>query len=245
MMFAFCDIISMVRKMCRMISLISTKKVSARPYFEALTEQALHGKYSPHRNGWGVAIYDDEHFLLKKSSNPIWESPAFDEKGKIIILHARKTTSRKLAVSFSHPFTFSLKGKDWAFAHNGAIKNFFENSCEIDTQFYAEILMKELKKNNVVEAMEKTIFFIKSQGYEYTSLNSFLTDGRHLYAFRILEEDNDDYHSIFYKRSSEFVVMSTEPFGNGWSKLNNGEYLFANEEGGRIVAKIGKVISNG
>ncbi len=228
-----------------MISLISIKEVSVKPYFEALVDQALHGKYSPHGDGWGVTIYDDDDFLLRKSSIPIWESPTLNEKGKIIVLHARKTTSGKPNVSFSHPFTFSLKGKDWSFVHNGAIKNFPENSCEIDTQFYAETFMRELRENSVVEAMKKTISFVKSQGYEYTSLNSFLTEGKVLYAFRILEKDDDRYHSIFYKKSSEILVMSTEPFGDGWSELNNGEYLFASVEEDRIVVKVGKVVSDG
>ncbi len=212
--------------MCRMVSLASPKITKIEPYFKVVVEQALHGKHSPHGDGWGMALYSKKGLTLKKSAQPIWEVKDILEEANIALIHARKTTSGDVKASFSHPLLSSCNGKDWSFAHNGAINN-FSHPLKIDTQFYFEKFLFHLKAfNNVVQAMKSTFGEIE-KNYEYTSLNAFISNGEELYAFRKVKEDDDDYHSIFYKLENDIVIFSTEKFGNNWKALKNGEYAYA------------------
>jgi predicted glutamine amidotransferase len=226
----FCVIISMVIVLCRMISFISSYSVDVKPYFNALVDQALHGSFSPHGDGWGMVLYANNEFTMKKSASAIWQVPIASEKANIAIIHARKITSGDVKTSFSHPFLSSCNGKDWSFAHNGGIKN-FSNSNLIDTQFYFEKFLFYLaKSNDAVDAMKKAVEEIE-KSHEYTSLNVLMSNGEDLYAFRKVSSDDDDYHSIFYKVEKDIAVFSTEEFGEGWEALKNGEYAHAKTKG--------------
>ncbi len=228
--------------MCRMIAIISRNPVDVAPYFEALKEQALHGKNSPHGDGWGIALYNGKDFMLKKSKEFVWNAPKFSAKAYMAILHARKSSFSDASVFFSHPFVNDLRGKIWSFAHNGVIKGLSSLSVdEIDTQIYNRIFVNELKEYDPVESMKRTVKKIKSGGFEYTSLNTFVANGSQLYAFRITEKDEDNYHTIFYKGDSNMFLFSTERFGNGWSELKNGEYAFADRTNSKVKVKIGKI----
>ena len=225
----------MVTEMCRMISFVSVRSVKVKEYFDALIEQALHGSYSPHGDGWGMALYEDDEFLLKKNSEAIWQASIISNEAKIAILHARKTTDGKVKTSSSHPFFFSLKGKDWSFAHNGSIKIPLKNDI-IDTQFYLESLVHHMIKGETLQdAMRKVAEEITK--YEYTSLNVFISNGEELFAFRKVSNDDDDYHSIFYRVEEDRVVFSTERFGDGWKALKNNEFARARSDGTKVLFK--------
>ncbi len=227
----------MVIKMCRMVSVISIESVNIEPYFNALIEQAKNGSFSPHGDGWGMALYTQDEFVLKKSSKAIWQFKINSEKAKIAIIHARKTTSSEIKTSFTHPFVSLSSGKDWSFAHNGSIKNFPKSSI-IDTQFYFERFLSHLSDNvDTVDAMKKAVEDIEKK-YEYTSLNVFISNGEDLYAFRKVSKSDDDYHSIFYKVENDRAVFSTEKFGGNWKALNNDEYAHAKTDGERILFEV-------
>lgn len=228
--------------MCRMIAVASRNPIDIAPYFKALKEQALHGQNSPHGDGWGIALYNDEDFMLKKSAGVIWDAPNFDVKAYMAILHARKSSSPGASVFFSHPFVNDLYGKIWSFAHNGVIKGLTSLSAdEIDTQIYSRIFVDELKKSNPVEAMKRTVRRIEFGEFKYTSLNAFVANGSQLYAFRITEKDEDEYHTIFYKDISDVFIFSTEQLGSGWTELKNREYVFVDRTSNKVKIEVGKI----
>lgn len=229
--------------MCRMIAIASQNPIDVAPHFEALKEQALHGRNSPHGDGWGVALYNEGNFELKKSDGFIWDVPKLNEKAHMAVLHARKSSSPGASVFFSHPFINDLRGKTWAFAHNGVIKGLEDlSNGYIDTQVYNRYFVDELRERDPVEAMRRTVKRIEFEGFEYTSLNAFVANGSQLYAFRITNKDEDEYHTIFYKNDFDVIVLSTERYGRGrWTELKNRKYVFADRTSGKIEVGVGKI----
>ncbi len=209
--------------MCRMISFLSTQREKITKYFDALVLQAKDGKKAPHGDGWGMALYDSETFIAKKSSRPVWEENPLNFFAHAGVFHARKTTSSEVKVGFSHPFFFSFKGKDWAFVHNGSIVG-FSNREEIDTQFFLRTFENFLRNYEMAKAVRKSVEKL-STTYEYTSLNFLLLSRDEMYAFRILSNDDDEYHSIFFLSEEKRVVFSTEVFDGRGEPLENGEFV--------------------
>ena len=228
--------------MCRMIAFASKQLLNVDPYFQALKEQAQHGKNSPHKDGWGVALYGENDFTLKKSEDFILHVTELSVQARMAVLHARKSSSTGASVFFSHPFVYDFREKIWAFAHNGIIKGLptlFNG--EIDTQVYYRIFIDELRNGDPIEAMRRTVEKIRSEGFEYTSLNAFVANGSQLCAFRITSKRQDAYHTIFYKRSPDTVVISTEQFGNGWAELENESYIITDITNHEMKVEVGKI----
>jgi predicted glutamine amidotransferase len=230
--------------MCRMVGFISTEDKNVTPYFEILKTQALHGKDAPHGDGWGVACYNDGEFSIKKSSKPIWENGKIDEMAKSALLHARKASFGKASVLLSHPFVYDEKGKIWSFAHNGTIYNLSKTKKkgEIDTQFYAEMFIENLKDKDPLESVRTTVkTLIDISEDKYTSLNAIIVSDEMLMGWRYVKKVDDNYHTLFYEACKNSLSISTEPPGNEWIAIKNGEYLLAKKNELTIDFEVGNL----
>ncbi len=230
--------------MCRMVAFISIEDKSIEPYFELLKAQAMHGKDAPHGDGWGGVCYSDGEFSIKKSAKPIWESEKMDGVAKSALLHARKASFGKADVLYSHPFVYGEKGKIWSFAHNGTIYNLskIKEKHDIDTQFYVKAFISNLKDKDPLESVRMTIKTLTKISEEhYTSLNAIIVNDETVMAFRYVKKAEDDYHTLFYDVRGNLLSVSTEPSGNGWIAIRNGEYILARRRALAIDFEIGKL----
>ncbi len=95
----------------------------------SLEQLALHGGANgPHRDGWGVAFYDDHDLSLLREPKAASESALvhFIEQhappSTLVISHIRKATHGARALRNTQPFTRELAGRMHLFAHNGELK---------------------------------------------------------------------------------------------------------------------------
>lgn len=96
----------------------------------SMNEFSRHGGATgPHRDGWGIAYYEDGDVRLIKEA-----APAFDSQGMrhiqaqpfrsaMAISHIRKATQGKIATRNNQPFIRELGGQWHTFAHNGNLTN--------------------------------------------------------------------------------------------------------------------------
>ena len=92
----------------------------------SLEEFSRHGGLSgPHKDGWGIAWYDERDIRLVKEALPAADSPCvrFIQSNPIVssfvISHVRKATRGALALRNCQPFVRELGGVWHSFAHNG------------------------------------------------------------------------------------------------------------------------------
>jgi glutamine amidotransferase len=88
------------------------------------------GRTDVHKDGWGIAFFEDagvRHFVDYEAAVA---SPIADLikrcpiKSRNVIAHIRKATQGRVALENCHPFVRELWGRYWVFAHNGDLKNF-------------------------------------------------------------------------------------------------------------------------
>ena len=87
------------------------------------------GDAGPHRDGWGVAFYDQlgvRSFLdpepshCSKIADFICTYPI---RSCNVIGHIRQANAGQVSLANTHPFIRELWGKNWVFAHNGQFKS--------------------------------------------------------------------------------------------------------------------------
>ncbi|BAQ62858.1 glutamine amidotransferase [Geminocystis sp. NIES-3708] len=91
------------------------------------------GKTDEHRDGWGIAFFEDLGCRIFLDDNPSINSPIaqlvkqYPIKSKNVIAHIRKATQGEIGLENCHPFQRELWGNYWVFAHNGNLDNFEPN----------------------------------------------------------------------------------------------------------------------
>lgn len=92
----------------------------------SLEEFSRHGGLSgPHKDGWGIAWYDDRDIRLVKETLPAAGSPCVGFirnhpfVSPFVISHVRKATRGAVALRNCQPFVRELGGAWHGFAHNG------------------------------------------------------------------------------------------------------------------------------
>ena len=88
------------------------------------------GKTDEHRDGWGIAFFEDLGCRLFLDACPSVSSPIaqlvkqYPIKSQNVIAHIRKATQGAIGLENCHPFQRELWGQYWVFAHNGHLENF-------------------------------------------------------------------------------------------------------------------------
>lgn len=86
------------------------------------------GETGPHKDGWGIAFYEDRGLRLFHDPEESSRSKiaaflqSYPIRSKIVISHIRKANRGKVALKNTHPFVRELWGRNWTFAHNGQLK---------------------------------------------------------------------------------------------------------------------------
>lgn len=92
----------------------------------SLMKLAEHGGFTgPHRDGWGVAYYEDADVRLIKEAEAAADSDWIrflrdhDLRSHIVTAHVRRATMGERAYRNTQPFVRELAGRAHLFAHNG------------------------------------------------------------------------------------------------------------------------------
>lgn len=109
--------------MCELFAMSSRYPTSVGFSLETLARRG--GQDGPHKDGWGVAYFEDHDVFLLRESSPAAESGLvrFMEKhgppSNLVISHIRQATQGKNALRNTQPFQRELGGRAHVFAHNG------------------------------------------------------------------------------------------------------------------------------
>lgn len=187
--------------MCRFVAVVGREEFDPAPYVNEVSNMAREGKRSPHGDGWGIWIKNEKMEYLHKETVPIWEREIERfPKAKVLFVHARKRgKGARIAIENTHPFIWH----DSVFMHNGIIKiEHGESSGDTDSE---ALFMHMMHRGiwNVLCEIEK---------YEFSSINSVLYNEGKIYAIRYAKK-MEDYYTIFVRKESGRVVLSTEGGG--------------------------------
>lgn len=113
--------------MCELLGISSNLSVTANL---SLEELARHGGITgPHKDGWGVAYYEDNDVRLIKEAKAAAGSEWIefvrnhDLRSHIILSHIRKATMGRPSFANTQPFIRELGGRIHVFAHNGKLED--------------------------------------------------------------------------------------------------------------------------
>jgi glutamine amidotransferase len=220
--------------MCRLLGIVASEPTEFRL---ALREapRSLAALSREHRDGWGLAIWDDaETWRLDKGIACAHEDARFHElaggRGELLVAHVRQRTVGCSSLENTHPF---LSGR-WVFAHNGTIKDidFLRARAsaarkdairgQTDSELLFAYLLTRLDEAGVADAAPSAVTdrVVKDAVREvraradFGSCNFLLSDSTATYAHRfgrslfLLERGPAD--AVRVKReSSEGVVVQT------------------------------------
>jgi len=114
--------------MCQLLALNSNYPAAITFSFEGFVARG--GLTDHHRDGWGIAFFEDTGCRLFVDYLASIDSPVaqlikrFPIKSTNIIAHIRKATQGSVSLPNCHPFMREMWGKYWVFAHNGDLKGF-------------------------------------------------------------------------------------------------------------------------
>ena len=85
------------------------------------------GEVGPHRDGWGIAFYEDSgcrsfHDPQASADSEIAKLiSSYPIKSTVVISHIRQANVGEVNLANTHPFTRELWGRMWTYAHNGQL----------------------------------------------------------------------------------------------------------------------------
>jgi glutamine amidotransferase len=112
-----------VKAMCELFAMSSRYATSVGFSLETLAQRGGHN--GPHKDGWGVAYYEERDVFLLRESSPAAESDLvrFMEvngpPSNLVLSHVRLATQGEAALRNTQPFQRELGGRAHVFAHNG------------------------------------------------------------------------------------------------------------------------------
>lgn len=112
--------------MCELLGMNANVPTDIRFSFAGLVHRG--GRTGPHRDGWGIAFYEERGCRAFHDPTPSATSPLarlvrdLPIKSRVVIAHVRRANRGRVAVENTHPFTRELWGRTWCFAHNGQLR---------------------------------------------------------------------------------------------------------------------------
>lgn len=112
--------------MCELLGMSANVPTDICFSFTGLMQRG--GRTGPHRDGWGIAFYEDRGCRVFHDPRPSAESEVarliqgYSIKSCNVICHIRQATHGRIALENTHPFQRELWGRPWVFAHNGRLR---------------------------------------------------------------------------------------------------------------------------
>lgn len=183
--------------MCELLGMNANVPTDIRFSFTGLVHRG--GRTGPHRDGWGIAFYEDRGCRVFHDPTPSATSPLarlvrdMPIKSRIVIAHVRRANRGRVAVENTHPFTRELWGRTWSFAHNGQLRGVkrlplrtFRSVGATDSEhafcWILDALRARFSRPPPQAAADQAIAAAFSQLRELGVFTALLSDGRALHA---------------------------------------------------------------
>lgn len=185
--------------MCELLGMSANVPTDIRFSFTGLMQRG--GRTGPHRDGWGIAFYEEQGCRTFHDPFPSVESEVarlvqrYPIKSRIVVCHIRKANRGRVCLANTHPFNRELWGRSWVFAHNGQLKgikrlplNFYQPIGTTDSEHaFCWLLGRIRERFPRPPGHHRTLWrYIHGLTAELSGLgvlNFLLSDARHLYAY--------------------------------------------------------------
>jgi len=183
--------------MCELLGMNCNVPTDIRFSFSGLIQRG--GRTGPHRDGWGIAFYENRGCRTFHDPLPGVESEIAElvrthsVKSLNVICHIRKATNGRICLENTHPFTRELWGRSWAFAHNGKLKGVkswplgvYRPIGTTDSEHAFCWMMGRIRERFPTPAgsdgaLRRMIGDLAAELAETGTFNMMLCDSRHLY----------------------------------------------------------------
>lgn len=128
--------------MCELFAMSSRYPTNVGFSLETLARRGGHD--GPHKDGWGVAYFEDHDVFLLRESSPAAESNLvkfMEENGppsNLVLSHIRLATQGAPALRNTQPFQRELGGRAHVFAHNGNMVG-ASHECRLDSPRFTPV----------------------------------------------------------------------------------------------------------
>lgn len=112
--------------MCELLGLNANVPTDICFSFSGLVQRG--GRTGPHRDGWGIAMYEGRGCRFFHDPRPSVASAIAELiqrhaiRSRIIVSHIRLANRGRVCLENTHPFSRVLWGQTWVFAHNGQLR---------------------------------------------------------------------------------------------------------------------------
>lgn len=117
--------------MCELFAMSSSAPATVSFSLSVLAEHG--GKTAPHKDGWGIAYYEDTDIRVLRdptcASSSQWVQFVEQQelRSRLVLSHIRKATTGAIAIKNTQPFSRELGGCMHVFAHNGHVPEIREH----------------------------------------------------------------------------------------------------------------------
>ena len=185
--------------MCELLAMSANTPTDICFSFTGLIQRG--GRTGPHKDGWGIALYEGSACRLFHDPNPgAWSEVAqliqkHAIKSCMAIAHIRKANRGKVCLANTHPFVRELWGMSWTFAHNGQLKGvkklplkYYQPVGSTDSEYAFCWMMDRIRLKFKQRPLKEAALskFIKKLALELEALGVFnfmLSDSKQLYVY--------------------------------------------------------------
>ncbi len=203
--------------MCDIFALSAGVNYTAQHYLPIFAEK---GKRN--MNGWGIGFYRDNHALVEKSAERVYDSEQVHEgfqrlarvvDSRIIVSHISCPLSGGSHTAQNHPFSLSFLDHAWLFVHTGLIEEIqnYEttNAPRIDVDVYPARVFEYLR--------DQLISYLGYTPYEslggslVKSIRNLLSDYPGRYSFFLA---NESVLFAFSNFRTLMLLKESQNYGN-------------------------------
>lgn len=195
-----------------------------------------------HDCGWGAAFLTPHGLSIRRSTLPCFADgllealvaelrapgcaahpdgrggdATFDPTRRMLILHARRTRQRDtIALENTHPFRAAWRGVDYAFCHNGEVRNLAQLDLDarlspsgaIDSERLFLHLLSRFDPDRPLGSVVEPLRRVR----DFTCLNCFMATGETVIAHARMAPGSTCplYYTLWRGRGEEFEVASSE-----------------------------------
>ncbi|MGQ7246885.1 class II glutamine amidotransferase [Halomonas sp. V046] len=159
------------------------------------------GGTGPHRDGWGIAFYEEGGYRDFRDPHPSVNSRIarliceYPIKSHIVISHIRQANVGGVRLANTHPFTREMWGQPWCYAHNGQLEGWealplstYRPVGTTDSEHAFCWLLGELRRHYPEppadrQAMWQTLHELCERLRGLGVFNLLLADGEYLYTY--------------------------------------------------------------
>ncbi|MBY0237949.1 MAG: class II glutamine amidotransferase [Burkholderiaceae bacterium] len=182
--------------MCQLLGMNSNQPADLRFSFAGFAERG--GRTGEHKDGWGIAFHTRRGVRLFRDERASIASPLAEQmkqrriKASNVVAHIRKATQGRVTQENCHPFTRTLWGRTWSFAHNGDLKGFYPDTGLYDVEGDTDSerafchLLSGLAERFSVQPNRRALYVavaeLAAEIAVYGTFNFLLSDGDTLFA---------------------------------------------------------------